>query len=90
MKSLATIREGGAANWAFRIVATVIVFGLVLYVPTKTGAGTIQTVIEALVLMGAAMSLNLLLGYTGQISIGTISGFMSVPFGGGRGRSGPP
>lgn len=70
MKSLATIREGGVASWALRLVAAALVFALVLYVPTKTGAGTIQTAIEALVLMGAAMSLNLLLGYTGQISIG--------------------
>jgi len=70
MKSLFTIREGGVASWVIRLVTAAAVFLVVLWVPTRTGAGTILTVIEALVLMSAAMSLNLLLGYTGLISIG--------------------
>ena len=70
MKSMFSIREGGAASWALRLVAGSMVAAAVLWIPTSTGAGTIQTAIEALVLMAAAMSLNILLGYTGQISIG--------------------
>lgn len=70
MKSMFSIREGGAASWALRLVAAAVVAAAVLWVPTSTGAGTIQTAIEALVLISAAMSLNILLGYTGQISIG--------------------
>ena len=70
MKSMFSIREGGAASWALRLVAAAAVAAAVLWVPTSTGAGTIQTAIEALVLISAAMSLNILLGYTGQISIG--------------------
>ena len=70
MKSMFSIREGGAASWALRLVAAAIVTAAVLWIPTSTGAGSIQTAIEALVLMSAAMSLNILLGYTGQISIG--------------------
>ncbi len=77
MKSLFTIREGGAASWIMRLIATVVVVALIVYVPTQAGAGTIQTAIEALVLMAAAMSLNLLLGFTGQISIGH-SAFLGI------------
>lgn len=74
--SLITIREGGAANWALRIVGTMLVVGLVLWVPTG-GGGLISTVSEALTLMAAAMALNLVLGYTGQISIGH-SAFLGI------------
>lgn len=70
MKSMFSIREGGPASWALRLTAAAMVAFVVLWIPTRTGAGTIQTVIEALVLMSAAMALNILLGYTGQISIG--------------------
>jgi len=70
MTSMFSIREGGAASWALRLVAAAVVAAAVLWIPTSTGAGTIQTAIEALVLISAAMSLNILLGYTGQISIG--------------------
>ena len=70
MKSLLTIREGGASHWAIRIAAAVLVVGVLFLVPTKGGNGLITSSTEALTLMCAAMALNLLLGYTGQISIG--------------------
>jgi branched-chain amino acid transport system permease protein len=70
VKSLLTIREGGAAHWAIRIAAAVLVVGVLFLVPTKGGNGLITSSTEALTLMCAAMALNLLLGYTGQISIG--------------------
>lgn len=70
MKSLVTIREGSAANWALRLLATAGVVAVLLYVPTKGSNALIDQFTNAFVLMAAAMALNLLLGFTGQISIG--------------------
>lgn len=70
MKPLVTIRQGGAANWAIRIVAAAVVVGLMLWIPTRGSNPLIDQFTNAFVLMAAAMSLNLLLGFTGQISIG--------------------
>lgn len=72
-----TIKEGGAANWAIRILATLLVAGVVLWIPVRGDAGQISTTSEALTLMCAAMALNLVLGYTGQISIGH-SAFLGI------------
>lgn len=70
MTSFVTIREGGAAHWAIRIATSLLVVGVLFLVPTKGSNGLITSGTEALTLMCAAMALNLLLGYTGQISIG--------------------
>lgn len=70
MKSLVTLRDGSAGHWALRIVATVAVVGTLVWIPTKAGNGLITSATEALTLMCAAMALNLVLGFTGQISIG--------------------
>jgi branched-chain amino acid transport system permease protein len=70
MKSLVTIREGSAGHWALRVFAAVLVVGVLLWVPIKTGNGTITSATEALTLMCAAMALNLVFGFTGQISLG--------------------
>jgi len=67
---LATIKSGGAASWAIRIAVAAAVFAVLLWVPTRGSDPTIGYCLDAFVLMGAAMSLNLLLGFTGQISIG--------------------
>lgn len=64
------IRSGGAANWAVRIAVCVALAGLALWIPTSASNGVIDSCITALTLMACAMALNLLLGYTGQISIG--------------------
>ncbi|MCB9379106.1 MAG: branched-chain amino acid ABC transporter permease [Acidimicrobiaceae bacterium] len=77
MKSLVTIREGSAAHWAIRIVTAVLLVAILLWVPTKGSASLITTSIEAMTLMSAAMALNLVLGYTGQISIGH-SAFLGI------------
>jgi branched-chain amino acid transport system permease protein len=69
MKPIA-IRSGGAASWAIRLVVTVVLVYLAFWIPTSASNGVIDTCITALTLMAAAMALNLLLGYTGQISIG--------------------
>ena len=70
MKSLVTLKEGSVGHWALRVVAAAIVFGIALYIPTSENNGLITSATEALTLMSAAMSLNLILGYAGQISIG--------------------
>lgn len=70
MKPLFTIREGGAAHWAIRLVTAALVVAIILWVPTRGSNGLITEATEALTLMSAAMALNLVLGYTGQISIG--------------------
>lgn len=70
MKSLATIKEGSAAHWAIRLGAAALVVFVMLWIPTQASNGLITSATEALTLMVAAMALNLVLGYTGQISIG--------------------
>ncbi|HUC32120.1 MAG TPA: branched-chain amino acid ABC transporter permease [Ilumatobacteraceae bacterium] len=77
MKPWLTLREGGGSYWAIRATVAVLVLAVVLYIPMRAEAGTISTAVEALVLMGAAMALNLVLGYTGQISIGH-SAFLGI------------
>ena len=67
---LATIKSGGAASWAIRIAVAAAICAMALWVPTRGSDPTIGYCLDAFVLMGAAMSLNLLLGFTGQISIG--------------------
>ena len=62
-----TIRSGGPASWAIRVVATVVVVWLVLWVPTRASDSLVDTCTTALVWMSAAMSLNLLVGFTGQL-----------------------
>ncbi len=69
MKPIA-IRSGGAASWAIRLVVAAMLVYLAFWIPTSASNGVIDTCITALTLMAAAMALNLLLGYTGQISIG--------------------
>ena len=76
MSPLVTIRQGSAANWVLRLVVSAAILLLVIWVP-RQGGGLITTTIEALTLMSAAMALNLVLGYAGQISIGH-SAFLGV------------
>ena len=70
MKTIATIKSGGAASWAIRLATTAVVVYLMFWIPTSASNGMIDSCITALTLMAAAMSLNLLLGFTGLISIG--------------------
>ncbi len=65
-----TIRSGGPASWAIRAVTAAAVVWLVLWVPTSASDSLVDTCTTALVWMAAAMSLNLLVGYTGQLSLG--------------------
>ena len=65
-----TIRSGGVASWAIRLSTAAVVITLAIWIPTSAGDPTIGYCLDAFTLMAAALSLNLLLGYTGQISIG--------------------
>lgn len=64
------IAEGSPQHWGLRLAWVAVIALAVVWVPTKMSAGTVGLVNDAFLLMIAAMSLNLVFGYTGQISIG--------------------
>lgn len=65
-----TIRENGAAHWAIRLAFLAAVAAYAVYIPTKTATGTVGQFTDAFLLIIPAMSLNLVLGYTGLVSLG--------------------
>jgi len=70
------IRSNSSANWALRIIGIVVLAAIVWWIPQATldngkpNNGLISDMTDAYMLMIAAMSLNLVLGYTGMISLG--------------------
>lgn len=64
------IKEGSLQHWIFRLAGVVIIGLAVVWVPTQMSTSRIGQFSDAFVLIIAAMSLNLVLGFTGQISIG--------------------
>lgn len=70
MNPLFTIKSGGAASWAMRIAVAVVLTYVLLWIPTQGSDTLIETCTTAFTLMAAALALNLLLGYAGQISLG--------------------
>ena len=64
------LKEGSVGHWLIRALWVAAVVAVVVYVPTKTQPGTIGDITTAIELAIAAMSLNLVLGYAGVISIG--------------------
>ncbi len=64
------INQGSIAHWAIRLVWVAAVVAVLLYIPTKTTSGTVGDFTLAFEYAIAAMSLNLVLGYAGIISIG--------------------
>ncbi|MET0908682.1 MAG: branched-chain amino acid ABC transporter permease [Ilumatobacteraceae bacterium] len=64
------IAEGSAGHWVIRLVWAAAVIALILYIPAKTNAGTVNDITLAIEFAIAALSLNLVLGYTGIISLG--------------------
>lgn len=66
----AQIRHNGGAHWGLRIGGLVLLALLVLYIPTKMPDARIEMVTTMAVYAIAATSVNLVLGYGGQISIG--------------------
>jgi branched-chain amino acid transport system permease protein len=65
-----TMRSGGTASLALRAAVGVVLVALAIWIPTSAADPTIGYCLDAFTLMAAALSLNLLLGFTGQISIG--------------------
>jgi branched-chain amino acid transport system permease protein len=64
------VREGSVAHWLLRALGLAAVIGVLLWIPIGGGITLAAQTTNALVLMGAAMALNLLLGYAGQLSLG--------------------
>lgn len=64
------IKQGSAGHWALRIVVALVAIAVLVWIPTSGRNGLITSATEALILMSAALALNLVLGYAGQISIG--------------------
>jgi branched-chain amino acid transport system permease protein len=64
------INEGSVGHWAIRLLWVAATVALVIYIPTKTEASTIGDWTLVYEYAITAISLNLLLGYTGIISIG--------------------
>lgn len=64
------IKEGSLQHWILRSLGIGLIAFFVLWVPTQMATARIGQVSDAFVLIIAAMSLNLVLGFTGQISIG--------------------
>jgi len=64
------IKEGSVVHWLIRLVWVAAVVAVVIYIPTKTTSGTVGDFTLAFEYAIAAMSLNLVLGYAGIISIG--------------------
>jgi branched-chain amino acid transport system permease protein len=64
------ISEGSIGHWVIRLLWVAAVVAFVIYIPTKTETQTVGDMSLAIELAIAAMSLNLVLGYSGIISIG--------------------
>lgn len=70
MGPLLRVQQSSLGHWVIRGLWALAVIGFVLYIPTKTQTGTISDMTYALELATVVLSLNLLLGYAGAISIG--------------------
>ena len=64
------IKEGSVVHWAVRVACVLAIAIFIVYIPTHSETARIGQFASAFTLIIAAMSLNLVLGYTGQISIG--------------------
>jgi branched-chain amino acid transport system permease protein len=64
------IGERTPLHWGLRALGVVVVIVLVLYPPQSFDIFRLNQVTDALTISLAALSLNLLVGYTGQISLG--------------------
>jgi branched-chain amino acid transport system permease protein len=65
-----SIPENSPAHWGLRSAGVVAAVVFIIYVPTQLNGASINKWADAFVLVIAAMSLNLVLGFAGQISIG--------------------
>lgn len=65
-----TLKENGVGHWAIRVASVALLLFIVWYVPQHSESSRILLVAEAFSLIIAAMAVNLVFGFTGQISIG--------------------
>jgi branched-chain amino acid transport system permease protein len=68
--ALVTIKRNSKQHMAVRLLSFAILVLAVLWVPTRMATGNIDSMTNALALVIAASALNLVIGYTGLISIG--------------------
>ena len=64
------LRENGPEHWAVRVLGLVLLAAIVIYIPTQSETARIGQLTDAFILIVAALSLNLVFGFAGQISIG--------------------
>jgi branched-chain amino acid transport system permease protein len=64
------VGERTAVHWLLRVIGALVVLFLVTYPPRSFEIFRLNQMTDALVFSLAALSLNLLIGYTGQISLG--------------------
>jgi branched-chain amino acid transport system permease protein len=65
-----TIRQNGSLHWALRLAGLALLALIVLYIPTRMPDARVELATTMAVYAIAATSVNLVLGYGGQISIG--------------------
>jgi branched-chain amino acid transport system permease protein len=65
-----TLKENGVGHWVIRIASIALLLFIVWYIPQHSESSRILLVAEAFSLIIAAMAVNLVFGFTGQISIG--------------------
>lgn len=65
-----TITESSAQHWALRFVGVATLAAIALYFASGAAPSTLGKITEACTLAIAAIALNLLLGFNGQISLG--------------------
>ena len=65
-----TIKESSPQHWALRCVAFAALAGVTVYFASNSAPSTLGKLTEACTLAIAAVALNLLLGFNGQISLG--------------------
>jgi len=62
--------ENGLAHWAIRVAGFLALLLVVWWVPENSDASRVSLAADGFVLVIAAMSLNLVFGFAGQVSIG--------------------
>ncbi len=64
------IKENSPQHWGARVAAVGAIIGVAYYLYLTAKPATLESITEATIIAIAAVALNLLLGYNGQISIG--------------------
>jgi branched-chain amino acid transport system permease protein len=65
-----TLKENGTGHWVLRIAAVILAIYVIRWIPDNTDPSTMRLLAEAFALCVAGLSVNLVFGFAGQISIG--------------------